>query len=127
LSLHEAKRILFTHPDRKTRDLAEALSSPERFSVRAAATMAEAMEKTRSKPFDLYVIHRYLPDGSGIELTFRIAKLHPGASMIFFPAEEFQPDGITAPKGAVELLTRALADAIARTGGVRRFRERKSA
>lgn len=65
------------------------LSSPD-YHVEIAKTMAEAIERAKSGSFDLYVLDKRLPDGSGTDLCRMLNDLTPGVPCIFYTGDAYE-------------------------------------
>jgi CheY-like chemotaxis protein len=60
------------------------LLASEDYEVSTAATMQEALALASSQQFDLFVLDRNLPDGSGLELCTKLQEITPGVPCIFY-------------------------------------------
>lgn len=65
------------------------LSSPG-YEVEIAQTVAEALERAKSGKFDLYVLDKRLPDGSGTDLCRKLNELTPGVPCIFYTGDAYE-------------------------------------
>ena len=54
-----------------------------------AVTMKEALQLAASQEFDLYVLDRHLPDGSGLELCQKLSKITPGVACILYSGDAY--------------------------------------
>ena len=75
------KRVLCVEDDRDTCDFLRFVMS--NYEFHAVHTIASAMELISERPFDLYVLDNWLPDGSGVELC-RYIRNHDSAVPIIF-------------------------------------------
>ena len=66
------------------------LLSHEDYDVVVAASMTEALELVRTEVFDLYVLDRRLPDGTGIELCQKLQEATPGVPCIFYTGDAYE-------------------------------------
>lgn len=66
------------------------LLSPMNYEVYAAHTAQEALELAKSESFDLYVLDKRLPDGSGLELCRRLTTLTPGIPCVFYTGDAYE-------------------------------------
>jgi CheY-like chemotaxis protein len=57
--------------------------------VSIAKTMDEAIQLAKQTDFDLYVMDKHLPDGSGIELCRKLMELTPGVPCIFYSGDAY--------------------------------------
>jgi DNA-binding response OmpR family regulator len=66
------------------------LLAQEDYDVITASRMEEAIELSQSEKFDLYVLDKRLPDGSGIELCQKLQRLTPGVPCIFYSGDAYE-------------------------------------
>jgi DNA-binding response OmpR family regulator len=72
------------------------LLSQEDYEVVTALSMEEAISLSKDKGFDLYVLDKRLPDGSGLELCQRLQQLTPGVPCIFYTGDAYEVHRIQA-------------------------------
>jgi CheY-like chemotaxis protein len=48
------------------------------------------LERAKTSAFDLYVLDKRLPDGSGMELCVRLNELTPGVPCIFYTGDVYE-------------------------------------
>ena len=77
-------RILCIDDHDDTSEMLKLLLVQEDYEVLTAATMQSALELAKSQEFDLYVLDRNLPDGSGLELCTKLNEITPGVPCIFY-------------------------------------------
>jgi len=65
------------------------LLSQEDYEVVTAETTKEAIELAKASEFDLYVLDRHLPDGSGLELCQQLTQITPGVPCIFYSGDAY--------------------------------------
>jgi CheY-like chemotaxis protein len=80
------KRILCVDYDSDSCTLISTMLGQVGFEVEPASGVAEALELLKDTRFDLYLLERRLPDGSGIDLCRQIRGLDPHAPILFFAA-----------------------------------------
>jgi DNA-binding response OmpR family regulator len=68
----------------------QVLLSDEDYEVKTAASIDEASRLAKEFAFDLYVLDKRLPDGSGLELCERLNVLTPGVPCIFYTGDAYQ-------------------------------------
>jgi DNA-binding response OmpR family regulator len=68
----------------------ELLLSDEDYEVKTAATVEEASTLAKEFEFDLYVLDKRLPDGSGLELCERLTALTPNVPCIFYSGDAYE-------------------------------------
>jgi DNA-binding response OmpR family regulator len=61
----------------------------EDYEVVTALTIGSALELATTSEFDLYVLDRHLPDGSGLELCEKLTKITPGVPCIFYSGDAY--------------------------------------
>src|ERR1044071_5848208 len=68
----------------------QMLLSEEDYQVHTAATMQEACDMAGRHHYDLYVLDKRLPDGTGVELCETLAKLTPNVPCIFYTGDAYE-------------------------------------
>jgi two-component system response regulator PilR (NtrC family) len=66
------------------------LLAEENYEVQTAATMEEACSMAESRRYDLYVLDKRLPDGTGLELCERLNEITPGVPCIFYSGDAYE-------------------------------------
>jgi two-component system response regulator PilR (NtrC family) len=66
------------------------LLAEENYNVDTAATMEEACRMAVQTDYDLYVLDKRLPDGTGLELCERLNALTPGVRCIFYTGDAYE-------------------------------------
>jgi CheY-like chemotaxis protein len=51
--------------------------------------MATALEMARTQEFDLYLLDKHLPDGSGLELCAKLNEVTPHVPCIFYTGDAY--------------------------------------
>jgi CheY-like chemotaxis protein len=106
-------RILYVDDHEDSAEMFRLLVSSPSYEVQTAQSVAEAMEFARTEAFDLYVLDKRLPDGSGMDLCIMLNALTPGVPCIFYTGDTYEvhrQQAITAgakayvPKPNVEAL-----------------------
>ena len=83
-------RILCVDDHRDTSDMLQLILSVEDYEVQTAASIEEACRLARAGSFDLYVLDKRLPDGTGLELCSRLSQLTPGVPCIFYTGDAYE-------------------------------------
>ena len=65
------------------------LLAQEEYEVKIAVTVQEALRLATSEEFDLYVLDKHLPDGSGLELCTRLNEVTPGVPCILYSGDAY--------------------------------------
>lgn len=83
-------RILCVDDHVDTSEMLQLLLSEEDYEVQTAGTMEEACALAQSQEFDLYVLDKRLPDGTGLELCERLCILTPSVPCIFYTGDAYE-------------------------------------
>jgi DNA-binding response OmpR family regulator len=68
----------------------KAVLSHEDLEVVTASSIEDALALVRTDNFDLYVLDRRLPDGTGIELCMRLVEVTPDVHCIFYTGDAYE-------------------------------------
>jgi DNA-binding response OmpR family regulator len=82
-------RILCIDDHEDTSEMLKLLLSHENYEVDIAVTIQEALQTASTAEYDLYVLDRHLPDGSGLELCQKLTKITPGVPCIFYSGDAY--------------------------------------
>ena len=85
----EKCRVLFIDDHEDTSEMLTLLLGEEDYEVITAASVQEALNLATSQEFDLYVLDKHLPDGSGLELCMKLNELTPGVPCIFYTGDAY--------------------------------------
>ena len=85
----EKCRVLFIDDHEDTSEMLTLLLGEEDYEVMTAASVREALNLATSQEFDLYVLDKHLPDGSGLELCTKLNELTPGVPCIFYTGDAY--------------------------------------
>ena len=83
-------RVLCVDDHRDTSEMLQMLLSEEDYEVHTAETMTEACEMAARTKYDLYVLDKRLPDGTGVELCETLMKLTPAVPCIFYTGDAYE-------------------------------------
>jgi DNA-binding response OmpR family regulator len=83
-------RILCVDDHFDTSEMLQKLLSEEDYEVKICATIEEACKLAIATEFDLYVLDKRLPDGTGMDLCERLNELTPGAPCIFYTGDAYE-------------------------------------
>ena len=83
-------RVLCVDDHRDTSEMLQMLLSEEDYEVHTAATMEEACSMASNMHFDLYVLDKRLPDGTGVELCETLAQISPNVPCIFYTGDAYE-------------------------------------
>jgi DNA-binding response OmpR family regulator len=82
-------RILCIDDHEDTSEMLSIILSQEDYEVVIARTSQEALTLAKSEEFDLYVLDRHLPDGSGLELCENLSEATPNVPCIFYSGDAY--------------------------------------
>jgi DNA-binding response OmpR family regulator len=82
-------RVLCIDDHEDTSEILKVILAQEDYEVTTAVTAQQALELASSQEFDLYVLDRRLPDGSGLELCQKLGALTPGVPCIFYSGDAY--------------------------------------
>ena len=83
-------RILIVDDHQDTPEMLKLLFSESDYVVDSANNVEEAIQLATTHEFDLYVLDKRLPDGTGIELRDRLNRLTPGVPCIFYTGDTYE-------------------------------------
>jgi DNA-binding response OmpR family regulator len=83
-------RILCVDDHRDTSEMLELLLSDEDYEVQTAATIDEACKLAETHQFDLYVLDKRLPDGTGVDLCHILNRITPGVPCLFYTGDAYE-------------------------------------
>ena len=83
-------RVLCVDDHHDTSEMLQLLLSEEDYEVHTAATIEEACNMASATQFDLYVLDKRLPDGTGLELCGKLNLLTPGIPCIFYSGDAYE-------------------------------------
>jgi CheY-like chemotaxis protein len=83
-------RILYVDDHEDSAEMFRLLLSSPDYEVQTAQTVAEAIERAKAESFDLYVLDKRLPDGSGMDLCVMLNALTPGVPCIFYTGDAYE-------------------------------------
>jgi CheY-like chemotaxis protein len=109
-------RILYVDDHEDSSEMLKLLLSPSNYEVQGAHTIGQALELARSGQFDLYVLDKRLPDGSGVELCRQLNVLTPGVPCIFYSGDAYEIHRLEAvAAGAHAYISKPDVDALIET------------
>lgn len=83
-------RILYVDDHDDSAEMLKLVLSDSDYEVRSARTVDEALELASRNEFDLYVIDKRLPDGSGLELVKKLDQLTPHVPSIVYTGDAYE-------------------------------------
>lgn len=82
-------RIMCVDDHEDTSEMLQLLLSHQDYEVVTARSMEQAISLSKTEAFDLYVLDKRLPDGSGLELCRQLQELTPGVPCIFYSGDAY--------------------------------------
>jgi len=82
--------ILCVDDHQDTSEMLKLLLSQEDYEVVTALSMQEALELSKQRSFDLYVLDKRLPDGTGLDLCGQLNKLTPLVPCMFYTGDAYE-------------------------------------
>ena len=83
-------RILCVDDHEDTSEMLTLLLAHEDYEVATAVTIEDALKLAKSKDFDLYVLDKHFPDGSGLELCKRLSAVTPDVPCMFYTGDAYE-------------------------------------
>ena len=83
-------RILYVDDHADSSEILKLVLSESDYEVHTASRMDEALQLATTQAFDLYVLDKRLPDGSGFELCRKLNRLTPGVPCIFYTGDAYE-------------------------------------
>jgi two-component system, OmpR family, response regulator QseB len=83
-------RVLCVDDHRDTSDMLQMLLAEEDYEVHIAATMQEACDMATKNEYDVYVLDKRLPDGTGLQLCETLLMLTPNVPCIFYTGDAYE-------------------------------------
>jgi DNA-binding NtrC family response regulator len=83
-------RILCVDDHHDTSEMLQVLLSDADYEVQTASTIQEASRLASESQFDLYVLDKRLPDGTGLELCETLNRITPGVPCIFYTGDAYE-------------------------------------
>ena len=82
-------RVLVIDDHEDTSEMLKLLLGEEDYQVNVALTIQEALSLATSDEFDLYVLDRRFPDGSGLDLCAQLNQVTPSVPCIFYSGDAY--------------------------------------
>ena len=82
--------VLCVDDHRDTSEMLQMLLSEEDYEVHTAATVEEACKMAGETHYDLYVLDKRLPDGTGVELCETLMTISPNVPCIFYTGDAYE-------------------------------------
>ena len=83
-------RILYVDDHEDSAEMLKLMLASEHYEVHTAQSLEEACAKVQSEEFDLYVLDKRLPDGSGTDLCRLLTDATPEVPCIFYTGDAYE-------------------------------------
>lgn len=83
-------RILYVDDHEDSAQMLRLILSESDYEVYNATSIEDALRLARQFEFDLYVLDKRLPDGSGVELCKQLAELTPDVPCMFYTGDAYE-------------------------------------
>ena len=83
-------RILYVDDHEDSAEMLQLMLSGEDYEVHIAQSVEEALAEAKIQEFDLYVLDKRLPDGSGTDLCRQLSQITPGVPCIFYSGDTYE-------------------------------------
>ena len=83
-------RILYVDDHEDSAEMLKLVLADVDYEVESARTVQQALEVVSKFEFDLYVLDKRLPDGSGLELLKQLEQLTPGIPSIVYTGDVYE-------------------------------------
>src|SRR4051812_644800 len=83
-------RILYVDDHEDSAEMLKLMLAAENYEVQIAPSIEEALTKAHVHDFDLYVLDKRLPDGSGTDLCRLLSQTTPGVPCIFYSGDTYE-------------------------------------
>jgi DNA-binding response OmpR family regulator len=90
---HTRRRILCVDDNEDNSTMLTVLLGLSSYDAVAAGSINEALRLARREQFDLFILDKRFPDGTGFALCQQIRELHPNTPVIFYSGDDYAPDG----------------------------------
>src|SRR6185437_7678509 len=85
----EKCRILYVDDHDDSAEMLKLILADADYEVETAPSMEQALQMAVESTFDLYVLDKRLPDGSGLELVKRLNALTPNVPCVFYTGDAY--------------------------------------
>jgi DNA-binding response OmpR family regulator len=83
------RTILYIDCDNDGAEMVEFALSEAEHNVTRVSSIGEARQLIKTTAFDLYLLERQLPDGSGVDLCRELRQLFPTVPIVFYSCDVF--------------------------------------
>lgn len=83
-------RILYVDDHEDSGEMLKLVLAESDYEVQSARSVRQALEMAAEFEFDLYVVDKRLPDGSGLELLKKFSELTPNVPSIVYTGDVYE-------------------------------------
>jgi len=83
-------QILYVDDHEDSSVMLQLVLSESDYDVKPAHTMQQALQMAANENFDLYVVDKRLPDGSGLQLVQQLKELTPAVPSIVYTGDAYE-------------------------------------
>jgi len=83
-------QILYVDDHEDSSEMLKLVLSESDYEVHTARTVEEAIQMAQSHPYDLFVLDKRLPDGSGLELCEQLNLIKPEVPCIVYTGDAYE-------------------------------------
>ena len=83
-------RILYVDDHDDSAEMLKLILADVDYEVETASSIEQALQMAEQREFDLYVLDKRLPDGSGLELCKRLNALTPDVPCVFYTGDAYE-------------------------------------
>lgn len=83
-------RILYVDDHDDSAEMLKLILAEADYEVETARTVAQALQIAAQGNFDLYVLDKRLPDGSGLELIEKLNEVTPGVPALIYSGDVYE-------------------------------------
>jgi two-component system, OmpR family, response regulator len=90
--LDNKRRILCVDDNEDNSSMLTVLLGLSSYDAVAAGSVEEALRLAQCERFDLFILDKRFPDGTGFNLCQQIRRLHPDTPVIFYSGDAYSSD-----------------------------------
>lgn len=90
--LDNRRRILCVDDNEDNSSMLTVLLGLSSYEAVAAGSIEEALRLARDERFDLFILDKRFPDGTGFALCQEIRQMHPETPVIFYSGDAYSSD-----------------------------------
>jgi CheY-like chemotaxis protein len=83
-------KILYVDDHEDSSEMLKLVLTESDYEVHTAPTIEDALQLAQTHQFDVYVLDKRLPDGSGLELCQQFNRLTPGVPCIVYTGDAYE-------------------------------------